>query len=242
MASKRMFSIHVIDTDLFMDMPMSSQLLYFHLALRSDDDGFVGSPKKIKNMIGASDDDLKLLIAKQYVIPFDDGALVIKHWRVHNTIRMDRYTPTVYTEDKDLLDVTESGAYEIRSDLAPIGCHRENRENRIESKANNEEQLKADFEKIYAIYPKKEGKANAFRTYKAWVTTGRKVCGSNTRLSNFLIYRAVKRYVDKQKEAGTEMQFYKQFSTLMNNITDYLEESDYEDDRNRKSNSGVVAD
>jgi hypothetical protein len=112
MAQRRMFSLKVIDTDIFLDMPMSARLLYYDLSMRADDDGFVSSPKKIQRMIGASDDDLRLLAAKQFIIPFESGICVIKHWRIHNYIRSDRYSETVYLEEKQTL-TENNGQYEI---------------------------------------------------------------------------------------------------------------------------------
>ena len=111
MAERRMISLKVIDTDNFLDMPLSTRYLYHELNARADDDGFIGSPKKIAKMVGGSDDDLKLLAAKQFVIPFLSGVIVIKHWRVNNYIRPDRYNPTVYQEEKQALVTDESGAY-----------------------------------------------------------------------------------------------------------------------------------
>lgn len=111
MAKKRMFSLGVLETDAFMDMPLSAQALYFHLNLRADDDGFVGNPKRITHTIGANMDDLKLLVAKRFVIAFEDGVIVIKHWRMHNAIKKDRYTQTNYVEDLKLLQIKENGAY-----------------------------------------------------------------------------------------------------------------------------------
>jgi len=107
MAQKRMFSLKVVDTDSFLDMPTSSQLLYFHLAMRGDDDGFVSNPKKITRMLGSNDDDYKVLIAKKFVIPFESGVCVIKHWRIHNYLQNDRYTETQYIKEKELLIVDE---------------------------------------------------------------------------------------------------------------------------------------
>lgn len=111
MAQRRMFSMKIIDTDLFLDMPVSSQLLYFHLSMRADDDGFISSPKKIIKMVNCSEDDLRVLEAKQFVIPFDNGICVIKHWRIHNYIQKDRYTETMYLEEKHLLNIDDNGAY-----------------------------------------------------------------------------------------------------------------------------------
>ena len=111
MAERRMFSKTIIDSDAFLDMPMSTQLLYFHLSMRADDDGFVNSPHRIQKLIGANDDDLRLLIAKQYIIPFDSGIVVIKHWKIHNYIQNDRYRPTIYQKEKSLLNTDKNKAY-----------------------------------------------------------------------------------------------------------------------------------
>lgn len=113
MANKRMFTMKIVDSDAFLDMPLSTQCLYFHLNMRADDDGFIRNPKRIKSLIGASDDDLKLLIAKRFVLVFEDGVIVIKHWRMHNTIQKDRYTPTEYQEELASLYVKENKAYSL---------------------------------------------------------------------------------------------------------------------------------
>lgn len=120
MAQRRMFSLKIVDTDAFLDMPQSSQLLYFHLSMRADDDGFVGNPKKITRMIGSQDDDFKVLIAKRFVIPFESGVCVIKHWLVHNLIRGDRYTETNYTDEKGMLSIKENKSYTERQKLNVI--------------------------------------------------------------------------------------------------------------------------
>lgn len=110
MADKRMMSKSVIDTDVFLDMPTSTQCLYFQLLLRADDDGFLKNAKTIMRTVGASQDDMKLLIAKQYLILFDSGTIVIKHWRIHNYIKKDRYKPTDCEETR-LIDVNDKGEY-----------------------------------------------------------------------------------------------------------------------------------
>ena len=111
MADKRMFSIKIVDSDLFLDMPLSSQCLYFHLSMRADDDGFVDNPKKIIKIIGANEDDLKILITKGFVIVFERGIIVITHWKINNYIRSDRRKETMYVEEKQSLTQTENGAY-----------------------------------------------------------------------------------------------------------------------------------
>ena len=117
MAERRMFAKTIIDSDAFLDMPLSTQALYFHLSMRADDEGFINNPKKIQRMIAASDDDLKLLTAKNFIIPFESGVVVIKHWKIHNYIRSDRIHLTKYTEEKALLDTKENGTYTITSDI-----------------------------------------------------------------------------------------------------------------------------
>ena len=106
MAERRMFSKIVIDSDTFLDMPLSAQALYFHLSMRADDDGFVNNPKRIQAYVGASADDLKILLAKHFLIPFESGVVVIKHWKVHNYIQKDRYKETYYQAEKALLEET----------------------------------------------------------------------------------------------------------------------------------------
>ena len=116
MAERRMFAKTIIDSDAFLDMPMSARLLYYDLAMRADDDGFINSPKKIMRFVGASIDDLNILAIRKFIIPFDNGVVVIKHWRIHNYIRKDRYSETTYSEEKSLLEVDENCAYRLISD------------------------------------------------------------------------------------------------------------------------------
>lgn len=111
MAERRMISKSIIDTDSFMELPMSSQALYFHLLLRADDEGFLKNAKTITRMTGCKEDDIKILIAKSYLIAFDTGAVAIRHWRIHNSIRKDRFTPTLCTVERKLLDISPEGAY-----------------------------------------------------------------------------------------------------------------------------------
>lgn len=113
MANKRMFSLNIINTDMFLDMPASSQALYYHLGMRADDDGFVSAPKKIAKISNCSEDDLKILATKGYIIPFQNGIVVIKHWGVNNNrIKPDRYKATIYQEEKALLE-QDNGVYNM---------------------------------------------------------------------------------------------------------------------------------
>jgi hypothetical protein len=116
-----MFAKTIIDSDAFLDMPLSAQCLYFHLSMRADDDGFINNPKKIQRVIGATDDDLRLLIAKKFIIPFESGVVVIKHWKIHNYIQKDRYKATVYQEEMARLTVKPNNAYTLDTECIQDG-------------------------------------------------------------------------------------------------------------------------
>ena len=118
LAERRMFSKKIIDSDSFLDMPLSTQALYFHLAMRADDDGFLNNARKIMKIVGASQADYDRLVEDRLVLQFDDGICVIKHWRIHNYLRADRYKETQYTEEKSKLYLKENGAYTLNKDKA----------------------------------------------------------------------------------------------------------------------------
>lgn len=120
MAERRMFTQKIVDSDAFLDMPLSSQVLYFHLAMRADDDGFVNNPKKITRYIGASEDDFKILLAKRFILGFESGVIVIKHWRMHNAIKKDRYHPTEYKDELSRLELKSNNAYTERSEIPTL--------------------------------------------------------------------------------------------------------------------------
>lgn len=111
MAERRMISKKITDTDAFLDMPLSTQALYFHFVQNADDDGFVGSPNSIIRKIGANKNDYDLLIAKRFIISFESGICVIKHWRIHNYIQNDRYNPTTYLKERETLVIEENKSY-----------------------------------------------------------------------------------------------------------------------------------
>lgn len=111
MAERRMFAKTIVLSDAFLDLPMSARCLYFTLGMLADDDGFVNSPKSIMRQCGASNDDLKVLLAKKFILAFETGVIVIKHWRINNYLRNDRYTETKYVDEKALLTVDETGIY-----------------------------------------------------------------------------------------------------------------------------------
>lgn len=116
MAQKRMFNISITDTDKFLDMPATSQNLYFHLNMHADDDGFVDSPKRIMRNLGAHQNDMDILLSKQFIFVFESGILVIRDWKIHNIIRKDTYKPTLYQYEKNMLEEEKSGSYRLRDE------------------------------------------------------------------------------------------------------------------------------
>ena len=121
MADRRMLSLSIVDSDKFLDMSVNARLLYYDLVLRADDDGFVSSPKKIMRIVEAKNDDLQALIDNGYIIPQKDGIVVVRHWFVHNTIRSDRYKPTIYADVKNSLAVVNK-VYYAKAENAPKAC------------------------------------------------------------------------------------------------------------------------
>lgn len=116
MAERRMFAKSIIDSDAFLDMPLSTQSLYFHLSMRADDEGFVNNPKRIMKLIGSADDEIKVLLAKKFILSFDSGVIVIKHWKIHNYIQKDRFKETNYHDEKALLLLNENNSYSMDTD------------------------------------------------------------------------------------------------------------------------------
>jgi len=152
MSEKRMFSKQIIDSDAFLDMPLSSQALYLHLNMRADDDGFINNPKRIQRMIGCGDDELKLLIAKKFIIPFESGVCVIKHWLIHNYIRKDTYRETNYIDEKAELFTKKNRTYTLNKPPSTEllrECNEEVTQYSIEE--NSKEKNSVDIDK-----PKKE--------------------------------------------------------------------------------------
>lgn len=191
MAEKRMFMKSVIDSDDFLDMPLSTQALYFHLSMRADDDGFVNNPKRIQRTISASEDDLKLLIAKRYLLCFESGVIVIRHWRMHNTLKKDRYTPTQYQEELALLDIKDTKEYTEKYFGTSLEPTRNQNGTRMEPQYSKDkisigkisktyvssdaettvsDKPKLDvfeerFERFWSAYPKKIGKGDARKKF-----------------------------------------------------------------------------
>lgn len=154
MAEKRMFTKKITDDDNFIALPSSAQALYFHLNQGADDDGFNGQVNLAIFKAHASVDDLKMLLAKRYILQFESGVIVIKHWRMHNTLRKDRYVPTNYQEELSLLGIKSNGAYtfdesQMVAERLPSGCHSidKNSKEEISIEKNREEGAKSDGKK-----------------------------------------------------------------------------------------------
>ena len=250
MAHRRMFSLSVVDTDRFLEMPSSTQALYFHLGMRSDDDGFVAAPKSIAAICGCSVDDIRLLAMKGFVQAFETGVLVIIDWKENTKIRKDRYTPTKFTHEKMLLDGNQNGnqsdtqtatewlpqdrlGKDIYNTCAPQDGERvqfdQNDDVQYtdpEKKQSQIDERKENFEKIYAIYPKKRGKQRAFGLYCQWLK-GRVIQGERIKLTNKEMYVAVRNYVRQQEQEQPDQKYWKNFDTLMGaTLLDYVDKGE----------------
>lgn len=138
MAQKRMFDKTITNSDEFLDMPDSSQNLYFHLSMNADDDGFINNWKSIMRMTGHKDDDLKVLIMKNYILPFDSGVIVIRHWRINNYLRSDRYVETKFKNEKQLLEVDKNLVYQWSTNGVHSIEENSKEEKRIEENSKEE--------------------------------------------------------------------------------------------------------
>lgn len=179
MAERRMIAKKIVDSDVFLDMPATTQNLYFHLNIRADDEGFINNPKMIMRSVGANQNDLDLLLAKRYLLSFESGVIVIKHWKMHNLIRKDRLTETLYQEEKSTLFEKDNGAY---TDHKPIEVKQLPNDNqattgRQPDDANCRHRLgkdsidkvskvDTDFDTFYNAYPRHDGKAQALKTWE----------------------------------------------------------------------------
>lgn len=194
-----MLSTKIIDSDIFLDMPQTSQLLYFHLSMRADDDGFVGNPKKIMRMIGSADNDLSVLFGKKFIIGFESGVIVIKHHRINNNWDKHNCKRTQYLEEFSQLNIKENGAYTLDK-LQGIPVQSENslktvlriEENRIEENRNISRTVaeatpkpkfqKPTIEEIKAYIKEKNYNVDANRFFNFYESKGWKV-GKNPMVS-----------------------------------------------------------
>lgn len=213
MANRRMFSLDVVDTDIFLDMPASSQNLYFHLGMRADDDGFVSSPRKITKLVNCSRDDLNVLISRGFVIAFADGIVVITHWRQNNYIQKDRYKETVYKNDLESLSI-ENGVYRLDTVRIQSVNNLEAQVSIGEDSIVENKTYSCAFEEFWKAYPRKKEKSAAYKAYKATLNKGFSVDELMT---------AVKRYADECKKEQRDSRYIKLCSTFLGPNTPFMD-------------------
>lgn len=213
MANRRMFSLDVVDTDIFLDMPASSQNLYFHLGMRADDDGFVSSPRKITKLVNCSRDDLNVLISRGFVIAFADGIVVITHWRQNNYIQKDRYKETVYKNDLESLSI-ENGVYRLDTVRIQSVNNLEAQVSIGEDSIVENKTYSCAFEEFWKAYPRKKEKSAAYKAYKATLNKG---------FSEDELMTAVKRYADECKKEQRDSRYIKLCSTFLGPNTPFMD-------------------
>lgn len=182
MAEKRMFAKSIVLSDAFLDMPLSARCLYFTLGMLADDEGFVGNPKSIIRQCGASVDDMNILLSKRYVLSFESGVIVIKHWKINNYLRNDRSHDTTYLEERDTLMVDERGAYTEKPEFKAknrSGIPHDNQvvdkrytENRLDKISIEKNIYSVHFEEFWKNYPRKKEKQKAYKAYLARLNDG----------------------------------------------------------------------
>ena len=198
----RMFAKNIIDSDKFLDMGAGARLLYYDLIMRADDDGFVGAPKRIMRETGASLDDMNVLISKSYVLPFDSGVVVIKHWRIHNIIKKDRYKKTEFTDERSMLGLNEKNEYEFDDSsnltkeemeeiLNEIREEKESKEKKNKEKEERLNRLLEEYHRICVSLPsvrKVEGtrKAHTFKRMDSFSDDDFLACFEKAEASDFL--------------------------------------------------------
>lgn len=188
MAERRMFAKTIIDSDAFLDMPLSTQALYFHLSMRADDEGFINNPKKIQRVVGATEDDLKLLMAKNFIISFESGVVVIKHWRLHNYLQNDRIKPTVYTDERNKLTLKPNKVYTLENTECIQNGYNSYTQDSIEERSIEEISIERgegntpSLEEIKRYIEENNYKVNAERFFDYYESQGwRKSNGQNIR-------------------------------------------------------------
>lgn len=218
MAQRRMFNKTITNNDNFLEMPCSSQSLYFHLSMNADDDGFVDNWKSIMRMTGNKDDDMKILIAKQYVIPFESGVIVIKHWRLNNYLQKDRYTQTIYKQEIQQLTMDNNNGYILDTSCIHSIDKLSIEENSLDKISEDKNRLEIvnsrsdieyekEFEQLWELYPNKKSKKKALGYY----INARKKGTTYEEIESGLY-----NYLDYIKNEKTDVQYIKHGSTWFN--------------------------
>ncbi len=210
MSERRMFAKTIVTSDAFLDMPPTARCLYFTLAMFADDDGFVNNPKSIMRQVGSTTDDMNILIAKKFVLVFESGVIVIKHWKIHNYIRGDRKHETKYAEEMAMLTTDDNGAYTMCQPLdgqLTDKCHTEVRlgKDSIGKDRINKSIVQEEFDKLWSLYPKKQGKQNAYKAYEKARKDG---------VSYEDVEQGIKAYAEYVK--GKDTQYIKMGSSFFN--------------------------
>ena len=212
MAQKRMFDKSITNSDNFLELPDSSQILYFHLSMNADDDGFVDNWKSIMRMTGTKEDDLRILVAKSYVIPFETGVIVIKHWRMNNYLRTDRYKETTHKLEKSQLILGENEEYLLANNSIGIPMV-DTDKNSIDKNSIDKniyissKTFEDEFDNLWKLYPKKIGKKDALRHY---------IRNRKNKVPYETILDGLKKYVEYINNTNTPTQFIKDGSTWFN--------------------------
>jgi len=234
MAERRMFTKKITDSDAFIELSSSTQALYFHLNQGADDDGFNNQVQNAMFKAHASVDDLKVLLMKNFIIRFESGVIVIKHWRMHNTLRKDRYTPTSFQEELSALDIKENGSYTLMDDGCQVVAKRlpqdskgkvsKDKDSKGKNSINNEhvsdepqfpeipkkvliEQYSNEFDKLWENYPNKKGKEEARKKYISYRKDG-------TTYEEVAL--GLKKYIEYCKAEKIEIKYIKHGSTWFN--------------------------
>lgn len=222
-----MFTKKITDSDAFTELPPTTQSLYFHLCMGADDDGFSNQIRKAMFNAHADRNDFELLVTKKFVIPFDNGVIVIKHWRMHNLIKNDRYKETSYVEEKSTLVLKDNGVYTVGTQVEPnwnqvgtqvepqvsigkvskgeVSSVEDSLGKTIEQSEIAHDSLKERFEYLWELYPNKKGKKQAFAAFQRAVKKGTTVDE---------IRNGIKAYVRYIEESNIDPKYVKQGSTF----------------------------
>lgn len=223
MAQKRMFTMKIVDSDAFLDMPLSAQCLYFHLNMRADDDGFIGNPKRIMRTIGCNEDDFKILIMKRFILTFEDGVIVIKHWRMHNCVSQNRYHETQYTDEKSKLLVKDNKSYSFThgEPLNDRKCIEVSGTEMISGPVEGElkrekrkNEYSTDFETFWKEYPRKADKGQAYKKYQARINSG---------YSPDELLAAARNYKMECDRKHTQPEYIKHAKTFLGDATPFVD-------------------
>lgn len=230
MANRRMFSLDVVDTDKFLDMPATSQNLYFHLGMRADDEGFVSSPKKITKLVNCGSDDLNVLVSRGYVLPVGDGVVVITHWHRNNYIQSDRRKASIYQDEVKRL-LLHNGVYALDTECIQDVSKLETQDRSVENNIVKSIIYCSSFEEFWTLYPRKKEKAKASRAYQARLRDG---------FSEAELLSAAKQYAEECKKDRREEKYIKLGATFLGPATpfvDYLQKEEVIHDESESNSS-----